>query len=48
MSFSVACLKELEGHGRGLGRDGGELEQALGLGDLGVFQTQPLLFEKFE
>jgi hypothetical protein len=48
IGLPVARLKELEGHRRGLGRDGGELEQALGLGDLGVLQSQALLLEKSE
>ena len=46
MSFSIARLEELEGHRGCLGGDRSQLEQALGLGDLAVLQSQSLLFEK--
>src|SRR5438093_9815729 len=48
LSTTIARLQELDGDDRRLGRDGDELEQAVGGGDLAVFELEPLRLEHAE
>src|SRR5205085_3660048 len=48
LAAAIARLQELDGDDRGFGRDGDELEEAIGGGDLAVFELEPLGLEHAE